>query len=103
MIKEGESIVHFKLRVQNELKDLQLNNPELVDEYKKEVIKFAKYTDTDKFPSSVEQRRDIIKIVDPTHYAEEEDTESQDDELMVGIIAIALLGTAIYFFLRWLF
>jgi hypothetical protein len=103
MIKEGESIVHFKLRVQSELKDLELNNPELVEEYKKEVKKFAMFTDLDKFPSSVEQRRDIVKIVYPNFYADEESPEEPKDELMAGIIAIAILGTAIYFFLRWLF
>ena len=78
MIKEGESLVHFKLRFQNELKDLELNHPELVEEYKKELFSFIVYTPPEDFNAFPEQRRAMIESVEPDYYQTNQTLEQME-------------------------
>jgi len=76
MIKEGESFVHFKLRVKEELNDLELNNPELVEEYKNELVGFVEYSaikrnilsEENSLNLTMNQARDYIRTIKPEVY-----------------------------------
>jgi hypothetical protein len=98
MIKEGESLVHFKLRFQNELKDLEVNHPELVEEYKKELFDFIIYTPPEDFNAFPEQRRAMIESVEPDYYqshktlAEIEADAKEDMKAAMPYIAVILLA-----------
>jgi hypothetical protein len=99
MLKEGESLVHFKLRFQNELKDLELNHPELVEEYKKELFGFIVYNDEDFF-ASPEQRRAMIESVEPDYYQSNqtrEQMEADADADMKAAMPFLVLAMLIVF------
>ena len=102
MIKEGESIVHFKLRVQDELKNLGFSNPELVEDYKQEVFNFIIFTPPDKWSASIKQRRDIIESIEPDCYKGQTLKESEDEwdnaiALMLGIVFfVSIFGFFIF-------
>ena len=88
MLKEGESLVHFKLRFQNELKDLELNHPELVEEYKKELFGFIVYNGEDFF-ASPEQRRAMIESVEPDYYQSHQTLEQIEADAAAELKAAA--------------
>ena len=88
MLKEGESLVHFKLRFQNELKDLELNHPELVEEYKKELFGFIVYNGEDFF-ASPEQRRAMIESVEPDYYQSNQTREQMEADAAAQLKAEA--------------
>jgi hypothetical protein len=104
MIKEGESFVHFKLRVKEEIKDLELNNPELVDEYKKELVIFVHDSTVMQLLMGKEsplnltmnQARDYVRTIIPDYYNgksnEEIETEiSESTKSATVAIAVFLL------------
>jgi hypothetical protein len=100
MIKEGESFVHFKLRVKEELKDLELNNPELLEEYKKELVIFVHDSavmqnvmgQQGPLNLTMNQARDYVRTIIPDYYngKSNEDIEKEISEDMK--LATSLLG-----------
>jgi len=104
MIKEGESFVHFKLRVKEELNDLELNNPELVEEYKNELVGFVEYSaikrnilcEENSLNLTMNQARDYIRTIKPEVYNgktnEEIETEiSESTKFATYTVAVFLL------------
>ena len=102
MIKDGESFVHFKLRVKEEIKDLELNNPELVDEYKKELVVFVHDStvlgvgNESPLNLTMNQARDYVRTIIPDFYngKSNEDMEAEEieaEKFATGMIAGFLL------------
>ena len=100
MIKNGESFVHFKLRVKEELKDLELNNPELVEEYKKELVIFVHDSTVMQNVTGKEsplnltmnQARDYVRTIIPDTYngkTNEEIDAEIDEQTKTATFAIA--------------
>jgi hypothetical protein len=113
MIKEGESFVHFKLRVKEEIKDLELNNPELVDEYKKELVIFVHDSTVmqtvmgkeSPLNLTMNQARDYVRTIIPDYYngKSNEDIEKEISEDMksattvFGVFMLLLFGVGAFF------
>ena len=104
MIKEGESFVHFKLRVKEELNDLELNNPELVEEYKNELVIFVHDSTVmqtvmgkeSPLNLTMNQARDYVRTIIPDYFngKSNEDMEAEEIEatkFATGVIAGFLL------------
>ena len=89
MIKDGESFVHFKLRVKEELKDLELNNPELVEEYKKELVIFVHDSTVmqtimgkeSPLNLTMNQARDYVRTIIPDYFNGKTNEEIEKDIL----------------------
>ena len=104
MIKDGESFVHFKLRVKEELNNLELNNPELVEEYKNELVGFVETSATKRnilgeensLNLTMNQARDYIRTIKPEVYngKTNEEIEAEINEatkFATGLVAVFLL------------
>ena len=89
MIKDGESFVHFKLRVKEELKDLELNSPELVEEYKKELVIFVHDSTVmqtimgkeSPLNLTMNQARDYVRTIIPDYFNGKTNEEIEKDIL----------------------
>ena len=89
MVKDGESFVHFKLRVKEELKDLELNNPELVEEYKKELVIFVHDSTVmqtimgkeSPLNLTMNQARDYVRTIIPDYFNGKTNEEIEKDIL----------------------
>ena len=89
MVKDGESFVHFKLRVKEELKDLELNNPELVEEYKKELVIFVHDSTVmqtimgkeSPLNLTMNQARDYVRTIVPDYFNGKTNEEIEKDIL----------------------
>jgi hypothetical protein len=83
MIKEGENIVLFKLRIKDELKQVELNNPELLEEYKASTIESI-FRSARAEKISVQEARSAVEVIDPDYYGGQtfEEAEKEADELV---------------------
>ena len=94
MLKEGENIVLFKLRIKNELKDLELNNPELIEEYKEHAIASIRglvYGNR----LSLEEAWSIRELIDPNANGgmtleEAEKLEAEDEKRLLDNFLITI-------------
>jgi len=98
MIKEGENIVLFKLRIKDELDGLALSNPELLDEYKKSTIEsIANLARAERI--SPKEAYSAIEVLEPNYYEgrtyEESKAEAEAD---VKAAMPFLVGIALVFF-----
>ena len=104
MVKDGESFVHFMLRVKEELKDLELNNPELVEEYKKELVIFVHDSTVmqtimgkeSPLNLTMNQARDYVRTIIPDYFNgktnEEIEAEiNEAEKFATNLVAVFLL------------
>jgi hypothetical protein len=92
MLKEGENIVFLKLRIQDEIKDLTLNHPELLDEYKKDALKSLFTSVTSKETMSAKDFRDVVSTIEPDFYQGQtlEQAEEEWESMKAGLIFVSL-------------
>jgi hypothetical protein len=106
MLKEGENIVFLKLRIQDEIKDLTLNHPELLDEYKKDALKSLFNSVTSKETMSAKDFRDVVSTIEPDFYQGQtlEEAEAEWESIKEGLIIfsvfVVIVGALI---LKWVF
>jgi hypothetical protein len=106
MLKEGENIVYLKLRIQNEIKDLSLNHPELLEEYKQDAIKSIFNSAILKETLSVKEFRDLVSTVRPDFYEGYtiEDAEAEWESIKTGMIIVSLFVVIVgALILKWVF
>ena len=98
MIKEGENIVLFKLRIKDELKQVEFNNPELLEEYKASAIESI-FNSARAEKISVQEARSAVEVIDPDFYGGQTFEESEKEvEAMMSDIKAGLFTLAIMFF-----
>lgn len=107
MIKEGENIVLFKLRIKDELNSLALSNPELLDEYKETTIESI-FNLGREGKISVKEARSAVEVVDPNYYGgqtfeeAEKETEAFMADLYAGIFTLGLMAVGVVCLFVWL-
>ena len=107
MIKEGENIVLFKLRIKDELNSLALSNPELLDEYKETTIQSI-FDLARAERISVREARSAVEVIDPDYYGgqtfeeAEKETEALMSDLYAGIFTLGLMAVGVVCLFVWL-
>jgi len=98
MIKEGENIVLFKLRIKDELKQIELNNPELLEEYKESAIESI-FNSARAEKISVREARSAVEAIDPDYYGGQtfEESEQELEQIKAGIIAFFVIVAVVGF------
>ena len=103
MIKEGENIVLFKLRIKDELKQVELNNPELLEEYKASAIESI-FNSARAEKISVLEARSAVEVIEPDYYGgkslEQLEAEAKEDMKAampyIAVILLAVLGVGAF-------
>ncbi len=107
MIKEGENIVLFKLRIKDELKEVELKSPELLEEYKATTIESI-FNLAREEKISVKEARSAVEVVDPDYYGgmtfeeAEKEVEEWMSDIKTGLFTLALMFFGIVSLFVWL-
>jgi hypothetical protein len=107
MIKEGENIVLFKLRIKDELKQVELNSPELLEEYKASTIESI-FRSARAEKISVQEARSAVEVIDPDYYGgqtfeeAEKEVEAMMSDALAGLFVLGLMFFGIVSLFVWL-
>ena len=107
MIKEGENIVLFKLRIKEELKQVEIKNPELLEEYKLSAIESI-FNSARAEKISVREARSAVEVIEPNYYGgqtfeeSEKEAEAMMSDVYAGLFVVGLMFFGIVSFFVWL-